>query len=231
MKTISSTITPISDRPAAGTASTAKPETSRAPKRTFGFSLPVLGRRPKTQPSAANVQAPLQRLEQFSARHAQTQAPAPERVTLADMLHADKSPTLAELMRADDDAASTPAAPAARPKTFGKLASGPKIDCMADTLTSIDRLDEQQVSQITEALGMGPAAAPGRERDAQLKAAGRLLRAPLDLHPPAPDSATIGRTQFGRGMPPDVLASLSRAARAANCFVTERQAPVPTGRR
>ncbi|MFS2020064.1 hypothetical protein ACEN88_26235, partial [Massilia sp. CT11-108] len=186
MKTISSTITPISDRPAAGTASTAKPETSRAPKRTFGFSLPVLGRRPKTQPPAANVQAPLQRLEQFSARHAQTQAPVPERGTLADLLQADKSPTLAELMRADDDAhaasASTPvpAAPAARPKTFGKLASGPKIDCMADTLTSIDRLDEQQVSQITEALGMGPAAAPGRERDAQLKAAGRLLRAPLD---------------------------------------------------
>lgn len=236
MKTISSTITPISDRPAAGTASTAKPETSRAPKRTFGFSLPVLGRRPKTQPPAANVQAPLQRLEQFSARHAQTQAPVPERGTLADLLQADKSPTLAELMRADDDAhaasASTPvpAAPAARPKTFGKLASGPKIDCMADTLTSIDRLDEQQVSQITEALGMGPAAAPGRERDAQLKAAGRLLRAPLDLNPPAPDSAAIGRTQFGRGMPPDVLASLSRAARAANCFVTERQVAGPDGK-
>jgi hypothetical protein len=234
MKTISSTITPLSDRPAAETSSTARPETRGAPKRTFGFSLPVLGRRPKTQPPAANVQAPLQRLEQFSARHAQAQAP--ERVTLAQLMRAEEHPTLADLMRADDDArlASAPvrtdATRAVRPTTFGKLASGPKIDCMADTLTSIDRLDEQQVSQITEALGMGPAAAPGPERDAQLKAAGRLLRAPLERDPPAPDSAAIGRTQFGRGMPPDVLAALTRAARAANCFVSERQVAGPDGK-
>jgi len=220
MKTNSSTVAPLRDSPVAGTASNARPEASRAPRRTFGFSLPVLGRRPKTQPPPANVQAPLQRLEQFSARHAQAQVP--ERVTLAD------------LMRADDEANAAPvrteAAPAARPRAFGKLASGPKIDCMADTLTSIDRLDDQQVSQITEALGMGPAAAPGRERDAQLKAAGRLLRAPLNLDPPAPDSAAISRTQFGRGMPPDVLASLSRAARAANCFISEREVAGPDGK-
>ncbi len=221
MKTISSTVRPLSDSPAAETASNARPQTSRASRRTFGFSLPVLGRRPKTQPPAANVQAPLQRLEQFSARHAQAQAPA--RVTLEQLMKKE-TVTLADLMRADDEAN------AARPKTFGKLASGPKIDCMADTLTSIHGLDDQQVSHITEALGMGPAAAPGRERDAQLKDVGRLLRAPLDLNPPMPDSASIGRTQFGRGMPPDVLASLSRAARAANCFIGERQVTGPDGK-
>ena len=238
MKTNSSTVSPLRDSPAAGSAATAKPEPSRAPRRTFGFSLPVPGRRPKTRSPAANVQAPLQRLEQFSARYAQAQAP--ERVTLEQLMRMEEHPTLADLMRADDEAraasapasvpARTEAAPATRPKTFGKLASGPKVDCMADTLTSIDRLDDQQVSQITEALGMGPAAAPGRERDAQLKAAGRLLRAPLDLDPPGPDSAAIGRTQFGRGMPPDVLASLSRAARAANCFISERQVVGPDGK-
>lgn len=242
MKTISSTVAPLGDSPVAETASNARPGTGRAPRRTFGFSLPALGRRTRTQPPAATVQAPLQRLEQFSARHAQAQAqaqePTPERVTLAQLMHADNHVTLEELMRADDaanaatvraEAAPAPA-PAARPKTFGKLASGPKIDCMADTLTSMHRLDDQQVSQITEALGMGPAAAPGRERDAQLKAAGKLLRAPLDLDPPMPDSASIGRTQFGRGMPPDVLASLSRAARAANCFIGERQVVGPDGK-
>ena len=241
MKTNSSTVAPLRDRPVDGTAPAARPETSRAPKRTLGFSLPGLGRRPKTQPPAAAVQAPLQRLEQFSARHAQAQAPA--RVTLGQLLKQEplmqkETVTLADLLRADDDTNAAPAreaaapapAPAARPKPFGKLASGPKIDCMADTLTSIHRLDDQQVSQITEALGMGPAAAPGRERDAQLKAVGRLLRAPLDVEPPDPDSAAIGRTQFGRGMQPDVLASLSRAARAANCFVSERQVTGPDGK-
>lgn len=240
MKTISSAVRPLGDSPAAETASNAKPQTSRASRRTFGFALPVPGRRPKTQPPAAHVQAPLQRLEQFSARHAQAQGPA--RVTLAELMRTEERTTLADLMRADDAARAAPApapepeparteaAPAARPKSFGKLASGPKIDCMADTLTSIHRLDDQQVSQITEALGMGPAAAPGRERDAQLKAAGRLLRAPLDCQPPIPDSGSIGRTQFGRGMPPDVLASLSRAARAANCFISERQVTGPDGK-
>jgi len=90
-------------------------------------------------------------------------------------------------------------------------------------LTSIHSLDEQQVSQITEALGMGPAAAPGRERDVQLRAAGRLLRAPLENGPPVPDGTTIGRTQFGRGIPPDVRDSLVEAANSANCFVSERE--------
>jgi hypothetical protein len=225
MKTNSSTIAPVRDHPVDGTASTAKPEASRASRRTFGFSLPALGRRPKTQPPAATVQAPLQRLEQFSARHAQAQAP--ERVTLAQLMRAEARPTLADLMRADDEANAAPvrtdAAPAERPKAYGKLASGPKIDCMADTLTSIHGLDEQQVSQITEALGMGPAAAPGRERDVQLRAAGRLLRAPLENGPPVPDGTTIGRTQFGRGIPPDVRDSLVEAANSANCFVSERE--------
>ena len=244
MKTISSTVRPLGGSPAAETASNAKPQTSRASRRTFGFALPVPGRRPKTQPPAANVQAPLQRLEQFSARNAQAQARAPARagVTLAELMRTEERPTLADLMRADDAARAAPvpepepeparteAPPAARPKSFGKLASGPKIDCMADTLTSMHRLDDQQVSQITEALGMGPAAAPGRERDAQLKAAGRLLRAPLDFQPPMLDSGSIGRTQFGRGLQPDVLASLSRAARAANCFISERQVTGPDGK-
>ena len=233
MKTISSTVRPLGDSPAAETASNAKPQTSRASRRTFGFALPVPGRRPKTQPPAAHVQAPLQRLEQFSARHAQAQGPA--RVTLEQLLKKE-TVTLADLMRADDEANAAPArtavapAPAGRPKSFGKLASGPKIDCMADTLTSIHHLDDLQVSQITAALGMGSAAAPGPERDAQLKEVSGLLRAPLDLHPPMPDSASIGRTQFGRGMPPDVLASLSRAARAANCFISERQVTGPDGK-
>jgi hypothetical protein len=236
MKTSSATVAPVRDRPVDRPASTAKPGASRAAKRTFGFSLPVLGRRTRTQPPAAAVQAPLQRLEQFSARHAQEQAPA--RVTLEQLMKKE-SVTLADLIRADDEANAAPvrteaapapvAAPVARPKAFGKLASGPKIDCMADTLTSIDRLDEQQVSHLTEALGMGPAAAPGPERNAQLKAVGRLLRAPLDFRPPIPDSGSIGRTQFGRGLPPDVLASLVRAARATNCYVSERQVTGPDG--
>jgi hypothetical protein len=77
---------------------------------------------------------------------------------------------------------------------------------------------------------MGFAAPPGPERDTQLKAVGSLLRAPLNLDRPEPDSASLGRTQFGRGMPRDVLASLNRAARAANCFISEREVSGPDGK-
>jgi hypothetical protein len=142
----------------------------------------------------------------------------------ARQVRTDTPPARASMMARAD------ATPAERPKAFGKLASGPKIDCMADTLTSIDRLDDQQVSHITEALGMGPAAAPGRARDAQLKEAGRLLRAPLDFEAFKSNGGTLDRTQFGRGMPPDVLASLNRAAEAANCFISERQVTGPDGK-
>ena len=113
----------------------------------------------------------------------------------------------------------TPAAPST---PFGKLASGPKIDCMSDMLTSIACLDDQQVSHITEALGLGPAA-PGCARQAQLDDVGSLLRAPLYHLPPIPDSAAIERMPFGRGVPPDVLAPLMQAAREVDCFVSERQ--------
>jgi hypothetical protein len=247
MKTKSSTIAPLRDSPTTGPAIAAPVEAKRSVKRTLGAALPALGRRLGLRPSTTNVRAPLQRLEEFSARNAPAPAQVRERFSLGQLMSSDKEEhvSLAQLMlaRREIDAAPeytdpppapvrantppasarTDAAPAARPKAFSRLASGPKIDCMADTLTSMDRLDEQQVSQITEALGMGPAAAPGRERDAQLKAAGRLLRAPLEQEPPVPDGRSLGRTQFGRGMPPDVLASLARAARAANCFISERQ--------
>ena len=256
MKTTSSTVAPLRDSPTTGPSSPAPAEAKRSVKRTLGSALPALGRRLGLRPPTASVRTPLQRLEEFSARNAPAPAPAParERVTLEQLMREDQEehPTLAQLMlaRRDVDAASdeadtphapvradpppepagTETAPAARPKTFSKLASGPKIDCMADTLTSIHRLDEQQISHITEALGMGPAAAPGRERDAQLKEVGRLLRAPMDFRPPEPDSRALGRTQFGRGMQPDVLASLNRAARAANCFISERQVTGPDGK-
>ena len=246
MKTNSSTVAPLRDSPVAEAASNVRAEASRAPRRTLGSALPVEGRRPGTRPPTASVHAPLQRLQAFSARHAPGPAPAQarERVTLEQLMRGEKAGhvSLAQLMRAEDDAnaapARTDAAPAERAeapqaertKAFGKLASGPKIDCMADTLTSIGRLDEQQMSHITEALGMGPVAAPGLGRDAQLKAAGRLLRAPMDLEPPMPDSASIGWTQFGRGMPPDLQADLARAARAVNCFVSERQVTDPDGK-
>jgi hypothetical protein len=111
----------------------------------------------------------------------------------------------------------------ARQTAVGKLASGPKIDCMSEMLTSILLLDDQQVSHITEALGLGPAAASSRARQSQLNAAGDLLRAPLYHLPPMPDSATIEQMPFGRGVPPDVLAPLVQTARELNCFVSERQ--------
>ena len=123
-------------------------------------------------------------------------------------------------MRAND---AQPTASAERPTAFGKLASGPKIDCMSEMLTSILLLDDQQVSHITEALGLGPAAASGRARQAQLNAVGDLLRAPLYHLPPMPDSGTIEQMPFGRGVPPDVLAPLVQTARELNCFVSERQ--------
>ena len=258
MKTNSSTVAPLRDSPTTGPSFPAPAEAKRSVKRTLGSALPALGRRLGLRPATASPRGSLQRLEEFSARNAPAPAPASTqaraRVTLEQLMRDDKEEhvSLAQLMlarrevdAAPDDAdtpsvpkradpppvpASTETAPAARPKAFSKLASGPKIDCMADTLTSIDRLDEQQISHITEALGMGPAAAPGRERDAQLKAVGRLLRAPMDFRPPEPDSRALGRTQFGRGMQPDVLASLNRAARAANCFISERQVTGPDGK-
>jgi hypothetical protein len=113
-------------------------------------------------------------------------------------------------------------APPERPTAFGKLASGPKIDCVSDMLTSIACLDDQQVSHLTEALGLGPAAS-GRARQAQLNAVGHLLRAPLYHLPPMPDSAAIERMPFGQGLPPDILAGLVQEARELNCFVSERQ--------
>jgi hypothetical protein len=244
MKANSSTVAPLGNRPVADTASQAPAAPSRPAKRTLGFTLPVLGRRLGMRPSTPEVRAPLQRLEQFSARHAQAQAqaaapaPAPARVTLAQLLREDPDDgpaapkvTLAQILQTKDADDATPVradtppapAPAERPKTYGKLASGPKIDCMADMLTSIHCLDDQQVSHITEALGMGPVVAPGRERDVQLRAAGRLLRAPLENAPPRPDGTTIGRTQFGRGLPPDVRDALVDAANSANCYVSERE--------
>jgi hypothetical protein len=195
LKTNSFTATPAGDRPVADTASRTPAETSRPSTRMPGSISPVLERRLGMRPPTTTVRAPVQRLEQFSARHAPFAAPAP--------------------------AAAVPSAE--RPTAFGKLAPGPKIDCMADMLTSIHFLDDQQVSHITEALGLGPAAAPGRARQAQLNAAGRLLRAPLYPPPAMPDSAAIGRMPFGRGVPPDVLAGLVQAAREVNCFVSERQ--------
>jgi len=263
MKTSSSTVAPLGDRQVADATSHAPAAASRLARRTLGFSLPVLGRRLGMRPPTTEARAPLQRLEQFSTRHAQASAtaaaaapapapapapspsPEPGRVTLRQLLreNEDDRPvalkvTLAQILQTpkeeDEDAtpvradtppapAATEAAPAERPKAYGKLASGPKIDCMADMLTSIHSLEEQQVSQITEALGMGPAAAPGRERNEQLRAAGRLLRAPLENGSPMPDGTTIRRTQFGRGIPPDVMESLVEAANSANCFVSERE--------
>jgi len=258
MKTSSSTVAPLGDRQVADATSHAPAAATRPARRTLGFTLPVLGRRLGTRPPTTEARAPLQRLEQFSTRHAQASAsasasapapapapapsPEPGRVTLRQLLreNEDDRPvapkvTLAQILqtpkreddatpvRADTAPAPTEPAPAERSKAYGKLASGPKIDCMTDLHTSIHSLEERQVSQITEALGMGPAAAPGRERDVQLRAAGRLLRAPLENGPPVPDGTTIRRTQFGQGIPPDVMESLVEAANSANCFVSERE--------
>jgi hypothetical protein len=251
MKTNSSTVAPLGDRQVADSASHVPAAAGRPARRTLGSALPALARRLGMRPAAAEVRAPLQRLEQFSTRHAQASAPAPaptsaptpapERGTLAHLLRADQDAgpaaprvTLAQLLRAKDEDDATPvradtppapteAAPAERPKAYGKLASGPKIDCVANLLTSIHRLEERQVSQITQALGMGPAAAPGRERNEQLRAACSLLRAPLENELPWLDGETIGGTQFGRGIPPDELDSLVDAAHEANCYVSERQ--------
>jgi hypothetical protein len=229
LKTNAFTAPPIGDRPVADTASRTPAETSRWPARTLESISPVLGGRPGMRPPTTAVRAPVRRLEQFSARHAPFAAPgatadgaAPPPLPAGAPARASTSAAGAVPATSDRDRADTDVAPAERPTAFGKLASGPKIDCMSDMLTSIVCLDDRQVSHITEALGLGPAA-PGRARQAQLSAVGCLLRAPLYHLPPEPDSAAIERMPFGRGVPPDVLAGLVRAAREVNCFVSERQ--------
>ncbi len=251
MKTNSSTVTRSRDP---GTVAETSGRAQSEPRRGFGRTLKSmlhLGRRTAARPTpqqAPGGRVSLQRLEQFSARH----EPAPG--TLAYLMRADKEPTAAapsqtgtpppphtSVRRPTVNATATAApaqqaragssvAPPARPKTFGKLPSGPKMDYVSDTLTSIHRLGDEQVSEITQALGLGPAAAPGRAREAQLAAAGRLLRAPLDLRPALPSSSAIGRMPFGSNLPIEVMAELIQAARAVNCFVTERQTTGPDGK-
>jgi hypothetical protein len=178
----------------------------RAPERASIAALPALGRRfsSRSLTQAAPARVPLERLHQFSASGER----AAPRVTLAD------------LMRADD--ASRAPAPVRQHAIPAAPASGPKIDSVHDPLMSVHRLGEAELSHLTEALGLGPAA-QGQERTAQIKALGSVLRGPMDYQLTRPSSESIRELPFGRGLLPLQLKEFIESAKRVGCFISERQ--------
>ncbi|WP_321924793.1 type III effector protein [Burkholderia sp. BCC1998] len=112
---------------------------------------------------------------------------------------------------------------AARPRSVRALPSGPKIDGMDNVLMSTYNLGDEQLSSITEALGLGPAHPDEHMRNLQRAALARILRGAVYQGPPMPDAASIGQLQFGRGLPPGRREQLVAAANRAGCFMTERR--------
>ena len=85
-------------------------------------------------------------------------------------------------------------------------------------------LDDEQLSLITGALGLGPAHADEYVRNMQTATLGRILRGAVYQGPPIPDAASIAQLKFGRGLPPERLpAGLVAAAGRAGCFMQRQQ--------
>ncbi|MCP2090032.1 UNVERIFIED_ORG: hypothetical protein J2Y81_006119 [Paraburkholderia sediminicola] len=131
----------------------------------------------------------------------------------------------AKVAQAPRSAGASPASEArtAKPNSIRALPSGPKINGMDNVLMSAYNLDDEELSLITGALGLGPAHADEYVRNMQTATLGRILRGAVYQGPPIPDAASIAQLKFGRGLPPERLQHLVAVAGRAGCFMTERQ--------
>lgn len=135
------------------------------------------------------------------------------------------SGTLGKVTKAPKSKTASPAADQhpAGPRSIRTMPSGPKINGMDNVLMSAYNLEDDKLSSITEALGLGPVHADRHERDMQIAMLGRILRDGVYQGPSVPTANSIAQLEFGRGLPPERLKQLIEVANRASCFITERQ--------
>ncbi len=121
----------------------------------------------------------------------------------------------------------TPSPPGTSPvraaPSINRLPSGPKVDGMADPLTSIHSLDEATLSGITEALGLGPLDTAGQARETQIAQAGQLMCNAIVDKVGLPPAATVRKLPFYAGLAPGLKGQLGLAATGADCVISERE--------
>ncbi|QCX52129.1 type III effector protein (plasmid) [Ralstonia pseudosolanacearum] len=106
---------------------------------------------------------------------------------------------------------------------INRLPSGPKMDGISEPATSMHRLDEDILSSITEALGLGPLQATELAREAQIKQAGRRLQGSVIENAELPPTGTVKNQPFYEGLVPGLRGQLGLAISRADCVISERE--------
>ncbi|MEF9385600.1 type III effector protein [Ralstonia solanacearum species complex bacterium KE056] len=113
--------------------------------------------------------------------------------------------------------------PARANARINRLPSGPKMDGISEPATSMHRLNDEILSAITEALGLGPLQATELAREAQIKQAGRRLHGAVIEKAELPPTGSVKNQPFYEGLMPGMRGQLGLAISRADCVISERE--------
>lgn len=113
--------------------------------------------------------------------------------------------------------------PARANARINRLPSGPKMDGISEPATSMHRLNDEILSAITKALGLGPLQATELAREAQIKQAGRRLHGAVIEKAELPPTGSVKNQPFYEGLMPGMRGQLGLAISRADCVISERE--------